>query len=108
MLDVRSLYGAGRTENLTGTKVIIFEKKDVKYGMIVDSVESILSFSDEEKIKIPEILYKGSSTDSDIKDDVKFAVEVELNGEKNTLLVLNLDPLADRVGLVSSSTAQAV
>ncbi|MBC7464828.1 MAG: chemotaxis protein CheW [Bdellovibrio sp.] len=98
VIDVRSLYDESKQTQTANSKILIFENQGVKYGMIVDSVESIISFADEDQIKIPEILYKGSSQ-SGMKDDVKFAVEVKIHDVKSTLLVLNLDPLAARVGL---------
>lgn len=100
VIDVRSLYDQTKETKTQDSKILIFEKKGVKYGMIVDSVESIISFADEDKIKIPEILYKGSGH-AGMKDDVKFAVEVEIHQQKSTLLVLNLEPLAERVGLAN-------
>ena len=106
ILDPRALYGENKTSPEKNAKVLIFDRSGVCYGMIVDSVENIVSFSDEEKIKLPEILYKNESTQG-IRNDIKFAVEIEIGEEKKTLMVLNLDPLADRVGLSSAQRATA-
>jgi purine-binding chemotaxis protein CheW len=106
ILDTRSLYSIEK-HNLSPTaKILVFERKGVSYGMIVDSVENIISFSEEEKMKIPEVLYKGSGAKS-IKDDVKFAVEIEINDEKKTLLVLDLDPLTERIGMGAPTSIAA-
>jgi purine-binding chemotaxis protein CheW len=106
ILDTRSLYAIETQSNSATAKIVVFERKGVSYGMIVDSVENIISFSEDDKMKIPEVLYKGSGSKS-IKDDVKFAVEIEIDNEKKTLLVLDLDPLTERIGMSTPTSIAA-
>jgi purine-binding chemotaxis protein CheW len=106
VIDGRTIYSLEPRPDGSGGQVLIFEKNGIHFGMIVDSVESILSFSEDEKIKLPDMFYKNSGSTS-LGQDVKFAVEVQVGDQKRTLLILDLKPLTGRVGLSASSSPQA-
>ena len=99
IVDARTLYKMPANEKMTTPKVLIFERRKVKYGLVVDSVESILSVIDGESLKLPEALYKGSGGFS---QDVQQLIEVMLGDQKKTLMILDLDPLAERIGLAAA------
>lgn len=63
--------------------------------MIVDSVESIITFAENDKINLPEILY--SKGEDSMTSDVSEAIEVtDVNGQKSNLLILSVDSLTRR------------
>lgn len=102
LIDVRTLYGSqNESDSLTSkkaSKVVISQNKDLKFGLIVDSVEDIVSFSEESVLKLPDVLYKGES-DNHISKDIKCLVEVEIGHSKKALWILNLENFSGRLGL---------
>lgn len=106
ILDVRALYNIESNTDLSNAKILIFEKMGVSYGLIVDSVEHIVSFSESEQLKLPAILQNQSESKNGAID-IKFAVALEINSEKKNIFVLNLGPLAEKTGLSSQETQPA-
>ena len=96
IVDARDLYAMKQGDSALHRKVMIFTRRSERFGLVVDSVENILTFSDEERLKLPDSLSKQSSTslNSDIKEAVEISTE---DGGKKALIILNLDSLADRV-----------
>lgn len=93
IVDARRLYGKGVAP--PEGKVLVFKGPRVHFGLVVDSVDAIVSFADHDKIKLPELFYRGSGAGA---DDVQEAVEVsDQRGEKRNLLVLNPQSLAERI-----------
>ena len=85
------------TQPLTA-KALVFEDKSSKYGIVVDSVESIVSFSGEDKIDLPESLYRDANG-GNLGKNVKFAVEIQIKEETKTLMILDLDSILSRTGV---------
>lgn len=96
VIDPRALYGMDDEPSSSAPKILIFKSGDAKYGLMVDSVDSIVSFSEKDKVNIPKSLYQngGQSLAEDIKDAVH--VKTKADGEK-TLLILSLSSLYLRV-----------
>jgi purine-binding chemotaxis protein CheW len=96
IIDARSLYVANPAlESQSLQKVIIFRKNDAHFGLIVDSVESIVTFSESDRVKIPASIYcEGENT---LSSDISEAVEVtDSNGVKRSMMILNADAVAVR------------
>lgn len=105
VIDARLLYRLP-DQGAAGTpKIIVFSRQNVTYGILVDSVESIVSFSEEEKLKLPPVLYQDTGKSGVGQEDIRFAVEIETQEEKRTLFIFNLDPLIKRTGFVDSRSA---
>lgn len=102
VIDPRALYGMGEKSEGCGQKILIFHAEETTYGLIVDSVNSIVSFSQNDKVKLPKLLYKNDG--GTMSEDVKEAVQVEMNEDsKETLLILNLLALSSRIGISSAA-----
>lgn len=56
--------------------------------MVVDAVESIVSFAENDKVQLPPMLYgeDGSTLSADISEAVEV---VDTNGVKRSMLILN-------------------
>jgi purine-binding chemotaxis protein CheW len=94
IVDARKLYGKGEAP-ATG-KVLVFKGQRVQFGLMVDAVEAIVSFAEGDRIKLPDLLYKGTGQTSD--NDVQEAVEVDDgSGRKRNLLLLNPRSLTERI-----------
>lgn len=93
IVDARRLYGKGDAP--PQGKVLVFRGQRVHFGLVVDSVEAIVSFADTDRIKLPDLFYKGTGTGA---EDVQEAVEVsDQHGNRRNMLLLNPQSLADRI-----------
>ncbi|MBL7545340.1 MAG: chemotaxis protein CheW [Bdellovibrionaceae bacterium] len=97
ILDAKILYGIDKPFVLETAKVLIFERLGVSFGLVVDSVENIVSFSEDQKLKIPDLFCRAQGA-SGIFDDVTSAVEVEIESAKKSVMILSLDALVRRTG----------
>jgi len=104
IVDTRGMYGITNTSEKTLQRVLIFESKGGKFGLVVDAVDGIISLSDENKMPIPEILY--NSVAVAMKADVQEAVEVTLEAKlKKTVFILNVKAISNRIGHAPTTAA---
>lgn len=96
IVDARSMYlNESKGPETTSQKVLVFKKNGVHFGLIVDTVEAIITFAEKDKIKLPELLYDQS--ENSISADIQEAIEVtDANGAKISLLILSTESLANR------------
>lgn len=95
IVGARQLYSqSSLTDGAEPPKVLVFKMEDLHFGLVVDSVEAIRTFSDKEKIKLPEILYQGSGLSEDVAEAVQFR---EADGKEQTLLIFSPESIAKRV-----------
>lgn len=96
IVDARSMYLSVQKAALPESqKVLVFKRNHLHFGLVVDSVESIVTFAENDKIKLPEMLY--SQGDKSMTADVSEAIEVlDSNGQKKNMLILSVDSLAER------------
>lgn len=96
IIDARAMYAKEEKQDKSMQKVLVFKRDNVHFGLVVDSIEAIISFSENEKIKIPDILYQQNV--GGLSDDVVEAVEIN-NGhdKKQSLMILNVESIANRV-----------
>lgn len=94
IIDARSLYATtGSCDAKIIQKVLVFNRNGIHIGLVVDSVESIISFAEHDKINLPKA-FLGSG---DLSADISEAVEVtDTQGEKRSLLILNVDSVTSR------------
>jgi len=75
--------------------VLVFIKNGVPFGLVVDSVEAIVTFAENDKIKLPELLY--NQGEGSMTADISEAVEVtDTSGAKQSLLIISAEALAER------------
>lgn len=96
IVDARALYLKGAKPELEDSqKVLIFKRNEQDFGLVVDAVESIVTFSEKDKKKLPGMLYR--QEDGGISADISEAVEVkDSNGQDISMLILSVDALARR------------
>lgn len=102
IIDTRCLYKMKTTDELNDeTKVLIFEKEGERFGLIVDSLESILSIDQEQKFKIPSLLTQNIS--NQFQDDIKEIVSVPLGEKEGALIILNINSVTSRIKSLKSA-----
>jgi len=99
IIDARTLYRNGLKNsdgfNPENQKVLVFSKDGNLFGLIVDSVESIVTFSESDKVKLPQMIY--DTGEGGLSADISEAVEVsDTNGTKRNMLIINVDSVFAR------------
>lgn len=97
IIDARNLYSKQNyVHDKLQQKILIFRKNNIHFGLVVDSVESIVSLSDSEKIEIPKFIYEKSELS--MMNDIAEAVEVSdpTANVKVCLLILNGESVVKR------------
>lgn len=103
IIDARKLYTQAegqikkndKGDNEAQSKILVFKREKFHFGLIVDSVESIITISESDKIKLPELLY--SQGEDSLTKDISEAVEVSGgDGKKISMLIVSVDSIAAR------------
>lgn len=85
--DGRSLYSEPKRGSTGDEKVLVFKADDQYFGLVVDSVVAIRSFSESEKVPLPRTLYASDSlTQQDLGEAVTYK---DAEGRENSLLILH-------------------
>lgn len=92
VIDLRSYYGMKLAEDSLNSRVLVVKGEKGKYGLLVDSVESIDTVDEAQKIKIPMFLAKDVA--KSLQGDMTEVVEMtDLNGHKKTFMILEVPAL---------------
>ncbi|MBY0416298.1 MAG: chemotaxis protein CheW [Bdellovibrionales bacterium] len=102
IIDTRSLYKMDNFKENKGVelttsdaKVLIFEKGSDRFGLIVDSLESILTIDQDKKFQIPSLVTQ--KIQGQFQKDIKEIVSVELREKESALIILNMDSVTERI-----------
>lgn len=96
VLDTPTIYKmAGDTYN--NGKILIVESQRGKFGLLVESLNSIVKVRDEQRIQSSKFLSEGNSLImADVKEVITYSVEGD---DLKTLIVLNKDKIIDNMCL---------
>ncbi|WP_433705395.1 chemotaxis protein CheW [Paraburkholderia sacchari] len=92
VIDVRSMYAMPPYEDLGHAKILIVEHRGEKYGLLVDSVEDIVTLNGSAQLTMPEMFTRAAGAQT--RGDMREAVELPGQG---TLMLLDPVPLCERV-----------
>jgi purine-binding chemotaxis protein CheW len=92
VIDVRAMYSMPPYEDLSRAKVLIVEHAREKYGLLVDSVEDIVTLNGVSQLAVPSVF--GRSEGLNVRNDMREAVELPGQG---TLMLLDPTSLCVRV-----------
>jgi purine-binding chemotaxis protein CheW len=95
IIDTRSLYKMPNMLTSSEAKVLIFEKDNERFGLVVDSLESILSIDQDKKFKVPSLVTQ--KLQSQFQNDIKEIISVPLNEKESALIILNMQSVTDRI-----------
>jgi purine-binding chemotaxis protein CheW len=97
IIDTRALYAMDtKNDSSPLSKILIFDVGEERFGLIVDSVESIVTVDEDKKMKVPSLMVKNvqEQFDKDIKEIISF----KQNDDKESILViLNMEPVSHRI-----------
>lgn len=97
IIDTKLLYKMESPLEVTPeTKILIFEKDSEMFGLVVDSVDSIVTVDSDKNLKVPEIMIQ--QVKDQFGNDIKEVVSVKNQNEKETaLIILNVEPITLRI-----------
>ena len=102
IIDTRCLYKMPvREENKSDAKVLIFDKEGQKFGLIVDSLESILSIDQDKKFKVPSLVT--GNVQNQFQEDIKEIISVPLGEKEGALIILNVASVTNRIKSLKSA-----
>ncbi len=100
IVDTRALYKMPiqdhSVQEEVESKVIIFNRNGERFGLIIDSIDSILTVHNQERMPLPSIFeIEGAEY---LQNDIKEALYVKSpNGEKIALVILDVDVILKRI-----------
>lgn len=96
VIDLRCYYGMKQSEDSSSSRVLIIKGQQAKYGLLVDSVESIDTVDEANKVKMPNML--ASDVAATLQGDMKEIVEMtDATGMKKTFMILNVPELLGKL-----------
>jgi purine-binding chemotaxis protein CheW len=100
IVDLRTLYGLEPFADVTTAKVLVVEQADARYGLLVDGVEDIVSFFDDQRLELPKALLRENP--DQFENEVKEILEIagHEGQRKKCLMILDLDKVLGRIATV--------
>jgi purine-binding chemotaxis protein CheW len=96
LIDLRAYYGMTPTENPANSRILVIKTAKGKMGLLVDTVESIDTVDEANKLQIPMILAQGAA--AALRGDMREVVEMtDLSGNKKTFMILDVPELMKRL-----------
>ncbi|RYZ96061.1 MAG: hypothetical protein EOP11_24005, partial [Proteobacteria bacterium] len=96
VIDLRAFYGMPKLGEATETKVLIIRGANGRYGLLVDTVDSICTVEDAGKIPIPSLLQSGTARLIEC-DMAEVAEMKDASGVARTYMILDLPRLMARI-----------
>lgn len=95
IIDPKVLYTMEAYEQSKLPKLLIFKSENKRYGILVDSVDSILTFAQNKRIRMPTLLFQNN--ERDLYNDIMEVVEVKQNEEDKVVLILDPAKIVNNV-----------
>lgn len=103
VVDLRALYGMQQAAEPTACKILIVDHHGEKYGLLVDSIRSILGIDRAQKMRMPALASR--QLHPELQRDL---LEVAELPEHGTVLLLDAGPLLQRIaGTPEAPTSSA-
>lgn len=97
IIDGRRVYQMEQDSSITheSQKILIFQKGEENYGLVVDSIEGIIFVDNQNRINLPQLLATGAES---LNQDVKEVFRLKNpNGEQITVITLQTESLFKRI-----------
>ena len=101
IVDARFMYSKSKLPEGSEGKVLIFKDEGMNFGLIVDSVDAIVSFMESEAVALPELFYRKNH--GSFLEDIQQAYQLDLGaGKQESLLMINPRAIAGRLAGVEA------
>ena len=108
VIDLRSLYGMPALDAATPSKILIVERCDDCYGLVVDGVENIMTIQDSKRFAAPRLMRNQDAAD-DLRSEMSEVIDIDEGpeGSHKTLSVFECERLLERIARELPSCAAA-
>ena len=97
VIDLRSLYHMPQLEQADQAKILIVERGEDLYGLMVDAVENIMTINDNRRFGAPKMM-RNPGVDGDPRSEMDEVIDIEgEGGSHQTLSVFECDRLLQRL-----------
>jgi purine-binding chemotaxis protein CheW len=97
VIDLRSLYEMPALEDASKAKILVIERGDDRYGLMVDAVENIMTINDNRRFSAPKMM-RNPSAHGDPRSEMEEVIDIEGDGDQHqTLSVFECDSLLQRL-----------
>jgi purine-binding chemotaxis protein CheW len=97
VIDLRSLYRMPALASTGQAKILIIERGEERYGLMVDAVENIMTVNDNRRFAAPKMM-RNPSAHGDPRSEMEEVIDIEGDGDHHkTLSVFECDRLLQRL-----------
>jgi len=97
VIDLRGLYGMAPLEDTGKSKILVVDRGDECYGLMVDAVENIMTIEDSKRYGAPKMM-RNPSAQGDPRTEMDEVIDVGEGESRRTLSVFQCDRLLERLG----------
>ena len=96
IVDMRALYAMAPVAQQKDAKILILERGDERFGLVVDSVESIVTVSDNDRYPVPKMMM--SSMPAGLRSEMEDVIDLPGEGDaRQTFSVFQCDVFLARL-----------
>ncbi|WP_371869581.1 chemotaxis protein CheW [Duganella flavida] len=97
VIDLRGLYGMPPLEDASQSKILVVERGDECYGLLVDAVENIMTIADNKRFGAPKMM-RNPNSQGDPRSEMDEVIDIEgEGGAHQTLSVFECARLLERL-----------
>ena len=96
VIDLRSLYQMAPLENNGLSKILVVERGDECYGLMVDAVENIMTIEDSHRFGAPKMM-RNPDAQGDPRSEMDEVIDIGEGDARRTLSVFQCDRLLERL-----------
>jgi purine-binding chemotaxis protein CheW len=98
VIDLRALYHMAPHDGGTPGKILIIERGEERYGLLVDAVENIMTVNDSQRFSAPQLI-RNQSGGNDMRGEMTEVIDIDGDGEtaRRTLSVFECERLLQRL-----------
>ena len=96
VIDLRSLYQMAPLEDKSLSKILVVERGDECYGLMVDAVENIMTIEDSKRFGAPKMM-RNSNAQGDPRSEMDEVIDIGEGESRRTLSVFQCDRLLERL-----------
>jgi len=97
VIDLRALYRMPPLDDAAQAKILIIERGEDRYGLIVDAVENIMTVNDNRRFAAPKMMRKPSAQ-GDPRSEMEEVIDIDgEGGQHQTLSVFESERLLQRL-----------
>jgi len=98
VIDLRALYRMPDRESDTPGKILVIERGEDRYGLLVDAVENIMTINDSQRFAAPKLM-RSQDTSDDLRSEMDEVIDIGGDGDnaRQTLSVFESERLLQRL-----------